>query len=97
MKIDIRQERTTRGWSQKEVGNRIGVTPESIHSIETGKRKPSYSVYCKLMFLFDYDIPRLVFGEAGGDASNLYEEDTTSKGQKANAELSGGKTDDTKI
>ena len=86
MDTNLKEERQKRGWSQNTLARMVGVTQTAIQKIETGQREPSHSVYCKLMFLFDYDIPRLVFGEAGGDASNLYEEDTTSKGQKANAE-----------
>ena len=88
MDMNLRNERKKRGkgWTLEYVAKQIGITKSAYRNIETGKRNPSHSVYCKLMFLFGYDIPRLVFGEAGGDASNLYEEDTTSKGQKANAE-----------
>ena len=52
MKLYIRQERERRHWPQEYIAKQIGVTPETIHYIETGQRKPSYEVLVKLEDLF---------------------------------------------
>ena len=64
MNLVMRQERISRGWSQEYVGKQIGVTPESIHYLETGQRKPSYDVLVKLLDLFDTNDPRELFAPA---------------------------------
>jgi transcriptional regulator with XRE-family HTH domain len=71
MNVDIKQERERRGWKQVRVAKEIGLTKSAYRNIETGQRNPSYPVYCKLMSLFGYEFPRLVFGEAGGEGSDL--------------------------
>ena len=52
MKTVLRQEREKREWTQEYVAERLGVSPESISMLETGKRKPSYEVLVKLEDLF---------------------------------------------
>ena len=52
MYLNIRKERIRRNWSQEFVANQIDVTPEMVHYIETGQRKPSYEVLVKLEDLF---------------------------------------------
>ena len=51
--LRIRQERIRRDWTQKYVGQQVGITKVSIYDIETGKSKPSYDVLCKLENLFN--------------------------------------------
>ena len=65
--MNIRTEREARGWSLQQVADRIGISKVSIYRIETLKEHPSYTVYCRLMSLFGRKVPRLVFGEAGGE------------------------------
>lgn len=48
----IRQERIKRGWTQEYVAKRIGLSLTAIQKIETGERKPSYTVLVKLENLF---------------------------------------------
>lgn len=52
MNLDIRQERIKRGWTQKYVANKVGVTLSTVQKIETGQRAPSYDVLVKLENLF---------------------------------------------
>lgn len=52
MILKMRLERKRRRWKLQDVADKIGVTPETILYIETGKRKPSYSVLVKLEDLF---------------------------------------------
>lgn len=44
--------RTERGWTQKQLADRIGATPSIISAYETGTRKPSYEALVKLASLF---------------------------------------------
>jgi len=60
----LRQERIVRGWTQEFVAQKIGVKKTTIQMIETGQRKPSYDVLVKLLDLFDFDDPRLLFAPA---------------------------------
>lgn len=50
--LRIRQLRVEKGWTQKQVGDEVGVSKVAIHDIETGKQKPSYDVLVKLEILF---------------------------------------------
>ena len=63
MYLAMRQERKKLGWSQEFVAQQVGVTPEAIHYIETGQRKPSYDVLVKLEDLFGLT-HRQLFGAA---------------------------------
>ena len=65
----LRQERIKHGWSQEYVAKQIGVTREAIHMLETGKTKPSYDVLVKLLDLFGYNDPRLLFAAVDEDTS----------------------------
>jgi putative transcriptional regulator len=51
----LRAERIRRGWTQKYVGHKVGVSKQTIHDIETGKQKPSYDVLLKLLALFNVE------------------------------------------
>lgn len=66
MYLGMRQERKRRGWSQEFIAQQIGVTPETVHYIETGQRKPSYDVLVKLEDLFQMG-HRDLFGAATPD------------------------------
>ena len=41
MKNRLKELRAKNGWSQKELGERIGVSRQSVNAIETGKFDPS--------------------------------------------------------
>lgn len=51
----IRQERMRRKWTQDFVAEQTGVANTTIHSIETGQRRPSFNVLVKLEDLFAMD------------------------------------------
>lgn len=61
MKIVMRQERTRRGWTQEYVAKRCGVSFQTVCDWENNRRKPSYEVLVKLLELFEYSDPRLLF------------------------------------
>lgn len=71
MKIMLEQERTKRGITREQLAKRIGITSEAIRLLEIGKRKPSYDVLVKLLDLFGYDDPRLLFAEVDGTNQSL--------------------------
>ena len=52
MKNRIRELRTTREWSQAELGVRVGVSRQAIIAIETGRFDPSLPLAFKLARLF---------------------------------------------
>lgn len=66
MKLAIRQAREKRGWTQKYVADKAGITQAMLQKIETGKRKPSYDVLVKLEDLFHMN-HRKLFGGATPD------------------------------
>ena len=53
MYLKLRQERLSRRWTQQFVADSVGVSKQTIHDIETGRRKPSYSVLLGLEELFE--------------------------------------------
>lgn len=74
MNTVLRQERIKRKWTQDDVAKQIGVTKATLQRIETGKRKPSYDVLVKLLDLFGYKDPRLLFAEADETNQSLKKE-----------------------
>ena len=65
--VNIRTERKARGWTLQYVASQIGVAKPTVLDFEKGRCRPSLNVYYKLMSLFGRKVPRLVFGEAGGE------------------------------
>ena len=58
----IKDERERRGWSQTQTAKAVGITKAAYRNIEAGIRKPSYDGLIKLLNLFDYSDPRVLFG-----------------------------------
>ena len=48
----MKKERIGKGWTQKQLAEKTGLTPTAISDIENGKAKPSYKVLCMLEDLF---------------------------------------------
>ncbi len=69
MKLQMQQERIKRGWSQKYVASKIGISKADIQYLETGKHKPSYAVLVKLENLFHKNHRKLF--AVVSDKSNL--------------------------
>ena len=63
----LRVLRAERGWSQAELGGRLGVSRQAVNAIETGKYDPSLPLAFKLARLFDMPIEQ-IFNE--GDPVN---------------------------
>lgn len=60
--------RTARGWTREYVAAAVGITAEAVRLLETGRRKPSYDVLCKLEELFGLN-HRDLFRVSGGGTS----------------------------
>jgi putative transcriptional regulator len=55
----IREERTSRGWSQGELAERVDVSRQTINAIEADKYDPSLPVAYKLSALFERPVEQL--------------------------------------
>lgn len=56
--------RAERDWSQAELADKVGVSRQTINSLETGKYEPSLSLAFKLARLFDTTIEEIFSPEA---------------------------------
>jgi len=56
VKNRLRDLRTARGWSQVELGERVGVSRQAIIAIETGRFDPSLPLAFKLARAFGLTI-----------------------------------------
>ncbi|MEQ9724666.1 helix-turn-helix transcriptional regulator [Pseudomonas sp. WHRI 8822A] len=52
----VRELRTARGWSQAELGERLGVSRQTVNAIETGRYDPSLPLAFKIARLFERSI-----------------------------------------
>jgi putative transcriptional regulator len=60
----LRVLRAERGWSQAELGGRLGVSRQAVNAIETGKHDPSLTLAFKLARLFAQPIEG-IFDDGG--------------------------------
>lgn len=60
----LRVLRAEHGWSQAELGDRLGVSRQAVNAIETGKYDPSLPLAFKLARLFDMPIEAIFSDEA---------------------------------
>ena len=59
----LRVLRAERGWSQAELGGRLGVSRQAVNAIETGKHDPSLPLAFRLARLFDLRIEEIFTDE----------------------------------
>ncbi|XXF10458.1 helix-turn-helix transcriptional regulator [Pseudomonas sp. D2-3] len=52
----VRELRSQRGWSQAELGERLGVSRQTVNAIETGRYDPSLPLAFKIARLFERPI-----------------------------------------
>lgn len=64
----LRVLRAERGWSQAELGGRIGVSRQAVNAIETGKHDPSLPLAFRLARLFELKIEE-IFDDGGQNAA----------------------------
>jgi putative transcriptional regulator len=67
VKNRLRVLRAERGWSQAELGGRIGVSRQAVNAIETGKHDPSLPLAFRLSRLFGLSIEEIFEDEQGGE------------------------------
>ena len=53
MKNSLRSLRAERGWSQAVLGERLGISRQSVNAIETGRYDPSLPLAFKIASLFE--------------------------------------------
>ncbi len=59
--------RAERGWSQAELGGRIGVSRQAVNAIETGKHDPSLPLAFRMARLFGTSIEEIFEDDANGE------------------------------
>ena len=59
MKNRIRELREQKGWSQQDLGSRLGVSRQTIISIEKGKYDPSLPLAFAIARVFGSSIERI--------------------------------------
>src|SRR5438046_9121984 len=56
MRRELREARVGRGWSQRELGSRLGLPQMHISGIESGKVVPRYDTLLELVRILDRDL-----------------------------------------
>jgi len=56
MRRELKEARAKRGWSQRELGSRIGLPQMHISGIESGKIVPRYDTLLELVRILDRDL-----------------------------------------
>jgi putative transcriptional regulator len=52
MKNRLRELRSTRGWTQEELGRRLGVSRQAVIALESDKHDPSLDLAYRIAALF---------------------------------------------
>jgi putative transcriptional regulator len=60
----LRELRAERGWSQGDLGERLGVSRQSVNAIETGKYDPSLPLAFRIARVFGQPI-EAIFQDPG--------------------------------
>lgn len=56
MKNEVRALRTKKGWTQEELGQKLGVSRQAVNAIETERHDPSLSLAFQLAALFNQHV-----------------------------------------
>lgn len=56
LRQDLKETRLGRGWSQFELGRRIGIPQAHVSGIESGKVVPRFNTLLDLVRVLDYDL-----------------------------------------
>ena len=56
MRQSLKEARGKRGWSQRDLASRIGLTQRHISGIESGKIVPRYDTLLELVRILDQDL-----------------------------------------
>ena len=63
MRNRLRELRTGRGWSQTELGERLGVSRQTVNAIENERYDPSLPLAFAIARTFELPIEQLFFEE----------------------------------
>jgi len=56
LRAELKAARLARGWSQLELGRRVGLPQVHISGIETGKTVPRYDTLLEIVRVLDFDL-----------------------------------------
>jgi transcriptional regulator with XRE-family HTH domain len=56
LRRELKEARVSRGWSQRELGSRLGLPQMHISGIESGKIVPRYDTLLELVRILDRDL-----------------------------------------
>lgn len=73
----LRDLRAERGWSQADLAERLGVSRQTVNSIETGRYDPSLPLAFKVARLFDRRIEDVFQDEPGPNGTAGSDEGST--------------------
>lgn len=59
MDNDVRALRTARGWSQQTLGERLGVSRQTVNAIEKGRYDPSLPLAIRIARLFQRPVEEI--------------------------------------
>lgn len=59
--------RAEKGWSQEDLAKKVGVTRQTISSLEKNKYSPSYELATKLSLAFNKPIQDIIYYEERED------------------------------
>jgi len=62
MKNRVEQLRVAQGWTKVELGDRLGVSRQTIHAIESGRYDPSLPLALTIAKLFQLSVEQ-IFGD----------------------------------
>ncbi len=65
MKNDVAQLREARGWTKVELADRLNISRQSVHAIESGKYDPSLPLALAIGKLFGKSVEE-IFGDGRG-------------------------------
>ena len=55
----LKDLRLKRGWSQTEISEKLGISRQSVHAIESGKSDPSLALAFRIAELFDLTVEQV--------------------------------------
>ena len=64
MKNRVRELRAAQGWSQTELGERLGVSRQTVNAIENGRYDPSLPLAFAIARTFELAIEQIFSDEA---------------------------------
>ncbi|WP_300575420.1 helix-turn-helix transcriptional regulator [Phenylobacterium sp.] len=56
MKNRLRELRTARGWTQAELGQRLGVSRQAVIALESDRHDPSLDLAYRIAVLFETEV-----------------------------------------